>query len=70
MATYRATLVTFSAGSYTASVRIANSPSVTLDGVRVSRGLPAAEMLPNRALLIDTGDHGDLADVVVYAVLG
>jgi hypothetical protein len=68
MALYRATLVSFDSGAYTASVRLDGSQAQSLDGVTVSRALPSAEMTAGRRVLVDTGDHGGLADVVIYAV--
>ncbi|MBI2767644.1 MAG: hypothetical protein HYX53_17235 [Chloroflexi bacterium] len=68
MPTYRGTLVSFNSGTYTASVRLDGSQAQSLDNVRVSRGIAAAEMVATRRVLIDTGDTGDLGDVVLYAV--
>jgi hypothetical protein len=69
MSILRATLVSFNAGSYTASVRLDGSAAQALDAVKVSRGLPSGELLAGRRLLVDTGDHGDPADAVVFAVV-
>lgn len=68
MPTYRATIVTFAAGTFTGDVRLASSPNITLSGIKFSR-LAAAEYTAGRTVLVDTGDHGDLADVIVYAVV-
>ena len=68
MAHYRGTLVSFSAGSYTASVRLDGSAPRTLDGVKVSRAIASGEMVASRRVLVDAGDHGDPADAVVVAV--
>ena len=68
MATYRGRLVSFSSGSYVASVRLDGSPAQAMEGVPVSRGLPAAEMVAGRRVLLDTGDHNHPGDAVVTAV--
>ncbi len=67
MALLRARLVTFDSGSWTAAVRLEGSGTALFEGVAVSRALVAAEMLPGRRLLIDTGDHHHPADAVVIA---
>ena len=51
-----------------ATVRLDGSPAQSLGPLRTSRGLPAAEMVVGRRVLLDTGDHGDPADFVVTAV--
>ncbi|MCK9517630.1 MAG: hypothetical protein M0R74_01190 [Dehalococcoidia bacterium] len=67
MALYRAKVVSYDAGSHTAVVRLDGSAAQTLDGVAVSRGIAGAEMVPGRRVLVDTGDHGAIEDVVVFA---
>lgn len=69
MAVLRGTLVSFAAGAYLASVRLDGSAPRTVDGVRVSRGIPAAELAAGRGVLVDTGEHGDPVDMVLYAVV-
>lgn len=69
MAIIRATIVSFSSGTFTGDIRPANSPTLTLTGVTFSR-LDSAVYTAGRTVLADTGDHGDPADVVVYAVVG
>lgn len=67
MAVLRGRLVGFDGGSWTASVRLDGSSTALLAGVAVSRGIPAAELLPGRRVLVDTGDHAHPADAVVTA---
>ena len=69
MALIRGVLVSFSAGSYTASFRPSGSPAEVLAGARVARNIPAAEMTAGRTVLADTGESGELEEVVVYAVV-
>lgn len=67
MALRRARLVAFDTGSWTAAVRLDGSAAAVFENVAVSRALPAAELVPGRRLLIDTGDHRHPADAVVIA---
>jgi hypothetical protein len=64
----RGTLSSFDAGTYRAVVRLDGSAAQTLTDVRTSRGIASAEMVAARRVLVDTGDHGDIADVVLFAV--
>lgn len=64
----RGSLVSFDSTAYTAVVRLDGSAPQTVTGVRVSRAIPAAEMVALRRVLVVTGDHGDAADLVVIAV--
>ena len=68
MATYRGRLVSFDSGVYSATVRLDGSPTQALEGIPVSRGLPAAEMVAGRRVLLDTGDHHNPGDAVVTGV--
>jgi hypothetical protein len=70
MPIYRGRVVTFDAGTYTARVRLDGSAAQTLDSVAVSRGLASTAITTGRRVLVDTGDHADLADIVVFAVCG
>jgi hypothetical protein len=64
----RATIVSFDAVTYTATVRPDRGGAQALTGVRVSRAIPSAEMTAGRLVIIATSDHGDPADLVVLAV--
>lgn len=70
MPVYRATLVTFDPATYTASLRLDGSQPQTLDAVNVAANIPPGELVAGRVLLVDTGDHGDVADALVYTVAG
>lgn len=61
----RGTLVAFSAGDYTATVRFAGSLSAVVTGVPVSRGIASAELLPGRRLAIVTFDAAPSEAMVV-----
>lgn len=68
MATYRATIVSFDAGTWTASLRLDGSQPQTLDSVRTARNIASGDMSAGRRVILDTGDHNDPADAVVTAV--
>lgn len=68
MAVLRGVLVSFNAATYKAVVRLDGSGPQVLTDVRTNRGIPSAEMVAARRVLVDTGDHGDIADVVLSAV--
>ncbi len=68
MAVFRAKLVSWSSGTWRAVVRLDGSAAQVLSDVRVSRAIPAAEMVAGRPVLLDTGDHGDSADIVLTSV--
>ena len=68
MAVYRGTVVSFDASSWKADVRLEGSAAQSLVAVKTARNIAAVEMAAGRRVLLDTGDHGDLADVVVLAV--
>lgn len=70
MPVYRATLVTFDPATYTASLRLDGSQPQTLDAVNVAANIPPGELVAGRVLLLDTGDHGDVADALVFSVAG
>lgn len=67
MAVYRGRLVAFDSVNFLATVRLDGSAPQVLEGAAVSRGLAAAALTPGRRVLVDTGDHGDPADIVVTA---
>lgn len=59
---------TFDSGSYTATVQVAGSLSVWLEGVPVARNIPAAEMVAGRACAVLFFDPSNPKDAVVLAV--
>lgn len=70
MAIYRGRVVGFDSGSWTATVRLDGSAAQVLAGVPTARNIGSGEMLAGRRVLVDTGDHGELGDTVVFAVYG
>ena len=58
----------FDSGTYTATVQIAGSLSVWLEGVPVSRGIPSAEMVVERSCSVIFLDESNPKDAVVAAV--
>lgn len=68
MAIHRGKVVSFDSGTWTATVRIDGSPQQTLTTVPVARNIPSAEMTSSRKVLLDTGDHFNPADFILFAV--
>ena len=58
----------FDGVAYTATVQIAGSLSVWLEGVPVSRGIPSAEMVVGRNCAVVFLDESNPQDAVVTAV--
>ncbi|MGI8926408.1 MAG: hypothetical protein ACR2HN_07145 [Tepidiformaceae bacterium] len=63
----RGTIVSFNSVTWRAVIRLDGSTPQTLTDVRVSR-YAAADIAAPRRCLVDTGDHGDIADAVLTAV--
>ena len=61
-------LKSFDSDTYIATVQIAGSLSVWLDGVPVSRGIPSGEMVTGRNVFLQFLDPGNPDDAVVVAV--
>ena len=68
MTIYRGTLAAWDGTGFLSTVRLDGSAAQTLAAIRTSRGLPAAEMIVGRRVLLDAGPTGDPADFVVTAV--
>ena len=64
----RATLVSFSSGSYTATVRYAGSLSSVVASLPVSRGIASAELTTGRRLAVAVFDPGNPVDAMVVGV--
>jgi hypothetical protein len=64
----KAILRTFNSGDYTATVQLAGSQKVYLEGVAVARNLPAAEMALGRKLAVVFFDEHNAREAVVIAV--
>jgi hypothetical protein len=60
----------FDGDTHTATVQMAGSLSVWLEGVPVSRGIPAGEMAVGRACAVLFLDESNPQDAVVVAVMG
>ena len=68
METKKAVLKDFDSVSYLATVQIAGSLSVWLQGVPVARNIPAAEMVTGRNCAVLFFDSSNPKDGVVIAV--
>ena len=64
----QAILKTWSSGSYTATIQISGSSKAYLEGVKVARNIPSAEMVTGRNLVVVFADKNNPADGVVIAV--
>lgn len=64
----KATLKSFSSGSYTATVQMAGSYKVYLENVAVARNLPAAEMVAGRKTAVLFFDEHNTGEAVIIAV--
>ncbi len=61
-------LKSFNSGSYTATVQMASSYKVYLEGISVARNLPAAEMTAGRKVAVVFFDEHNPKEAVVVAV--
>ena len=61
-------LKSFNSGSYTATVQMASSYKVYLEGIAVARNLPAAEMTAGRKVVVVFFDEHNPKEAVVIAV--
>jgi hypothetical protein len=64
----RAVVRGFSAGSYTAAVQVVGSRSAYLEGVAVSRGVAAGEMVAGRDCVLVLFESTDPSDAMVIGV--
>ena len=64
----KATLKAWYSGSYTATVRISGSAKAYLEGIKVARNIPSAEMVAGRNLAVLFMDKTNPADAVAIAV--
>lgn len=69
MATLRGRLVRFDGSTWRAVVRLEGSASMELTNLAVSRGIPVAQMVAGRRVLVDTGDAGDAAEAILTAIV-
>jgi len=64
----KAVLKSFNSGDYTATVQLASSYKVYLEGIAVARNIPAAEMALGRKVAVIFFDENNAKDAVVIAV--
>jgi len=64
----KAVLKSFNSGDYTATVQLAGSYKVYLEGVPVARNLPAAEMALGRKVAVIFFEEHNPKEAVVVAV--
>ena len=61
-------LKSFNSGNYTATVQLASSYKVYLEGVTVARNIPSAEMTAGRKVAVIFFDEHNTKEAVVVAV--
>jgi len=61
-------LKSFNPGDYTATIQLAGSHKVYLEGIAVARNLPAAEMAVGRKVAVIFFDEHNAKEAVVVAV--
>ena len=68
MSLRKAVLKSFNPGDYTATIQLAGSYKVYLEGIAVARNLPAAEMALDRKVGVIFFDEHNPKEAVVIAV--
>ncbi len=68
MSLRKAVLKSFNPGDYTATIQLAGSYKVYLEGIAVARNLPAAEMAAGRKVAVILFDEHNAKEAVVIAV--
>ena len=68
MSLRKGVLKSFNPGDYTATVQLAGSHKVYLEGIAVARNLPAAEMAVGRKVAVVFFDEHNAKEAVVIAV--
>ena len=68
MSLRKAVLKSFNPGDYTATIQLAGSYKVYLEGIAVARNLPAAEMAVSRKVAVIFFDEHNPKEAVVIAV--
>ena len=68
MSLRKAVLRSFNSGDYTATVQLAGSHKVYLEGIAVARNLPAVEMALGRKVAVVFFDEHNAKEAVVVAV--
>ena len=64
----KAVLKSFNSGDYTATIQLAGSYKVYLEGIAVARNLPAVEMALGRKIAVAFFDEHNVKEAVVVAV--
>ncbi len=64
----KALLKSFNSGDYTATVQLAGSQKVYLEGVAVARNIPAVEMALGRKVAVIFFDEHNAKEAVLVAV--
>ncbi|MBI2980349.1 MAG: hypothetical protein HYY41_05960 [Chloroflexi bacterium] len=68
MTVRKGVLKSFNSGDYTATVQLAGSNKVYLEGIAVARNIPAAEMALGRKVTVVFFDEHNAREAVVVAV--
>jgi len=68
MSLRKGVLKSFNSGAYTATVQLASSYKVYLEGVAVARNLPSAEMVAGRKVAVMFFDEHNVKEAVLVAV--
>ena len=68
MSLRKAILKSFNSGNYTATIQIAGSNKVYLEGIAVARNIPAVEMALGRKVAVVFFDEHNAKEAVVVAV--
>ena len=68
MSLRKGVLKSFNSGDYTATVQLAGSHKVYLEGIAVARDIPAAEMAQGRKVAVVFFDEHNAKEAVVLAV--
>ncbi len=68
MSVRKGRLKSFNSGDYTATIQLAGSQKVYLEGIAVARNIPAAEMALGRKVSVVFFDEHNAKEAVVVAV--
>jgi len=68
MSVRKAVLKSFNSGNYTATIQLAGSQKIYLEGVAVARDIPAVEMALGRKVVVVFFDEHNAKEAVVAAV--
>jgi hypothetical protein len=64
----KAILKAWYSGTYTATIQISGSNKAYLEGIKVARNLPSAEMVAGRNVLVYFPDKSNASDAIIIAV--